>query len=146
MKHTQSTKPQKEKVIERAWHLIDAKGQIVGRVATNVASLLQGKHKPMYSTHLDNGDNVIVINAKATRMTGRKLDQKVYTRYSGYPGGLKSITAGDLMKKKPSQVMKNAVWGMLPKNKLRDDRIIRLHVFDGPEHPFADKLAVEATS
>ena len=105
----------KKEDIERNWHVVDAKGKTLGRLATVVASVLKGKTKPIYTKHVDTGDFVIVVNADKVHLTGRKLDQKMYYSHSGFPGGLKSITAGKLMKTKPEDVIKKAVEGMLPK-------------------------------
>ncbi|MGB9911395.1 MAG: 50S ribosomal protein L13 [Microgenomates group bacterium] len=130
----------KEKEIKREWHLIDAKGKILGRLATQIAQLLIGKHKPYFVPHLDCGDWVVVINAKKIKVTGRKEEQKVYTRYSGYPDGLKKITLKEQMTKDPRKVIIHAVSGMLPKNKLRDKRLARLKVFVDENHPYQDKF------
>lgn len=140
MKPTHSTKPQKVSQIEHAWKLIDVKGKILGRSTTAIASLLQGKHKPQYSPHLDNGDNVVVINARYVVFTGNKLKDKSYDRYSGYPGGRKVVAAVDMMKNKPEMVVKHAVSGMLPKNKLRDRRMARLFVYADGTHPYAERF------
>ncbi len=137
---TKSTKPQREGEIERAWHLIDLKGKILGRAAGSIAQLIQGKHKSAYSPNLDAGDYVVVINAKQVVLTGRKLLQKTYTRYSGYPGGLKVRTAQDLLAKTPTKVIHYAVSGMLPKNKLRKTRLTRLFIFTDERHPYQEKF------
>ncbi len=129
---TYSTKP---KDIERKWHVIDASGKILGRLASEVACLLKGKHKPIYVSHLDTGDYVIIINADKIRVTGRKAKQKVYYHHSGYPGGLKSRTLEEMMKKHPEWVMKHAVKGMLPKNVLGRAMLRKLKVYAGPAHP-----------
>jgi len=123
------------KRITRRWHLVDAQGQILGRVATEVATLLMGKHKPVWSPHLDTGDFVVVINAGKVRVTGRKLLDKKYYRHSGYLGGLKEETLGSLLARKPKVVFRMAVRGMLPKNKLGDRMIRKLKVYPGTEHP-----------
>ena len=120
---THSTKPFSEKLIDRKWHLIDVQGKIVGRVAPHIATLLQGKQKPSYAPYIDNGDYVVVINAAYVKLSGSKLKNKMYSQYSGYPDGMKETTAGEMMKKNPTRVIKNAVSGMLPKNKLRDKRL-----------------------
>ena len=137
---THSTKPVKAKEIKRNWHLIDVKGKVLGRVASEVAKLLQGKHKWNYSTYLDSGDYVVVINAKDVVVTGKKAQTKIYTNYSGYPGGLKSIRFEALLKKNPKKLVQHAVSGMLPKNKLRDRRLARLYVFSDENHSFKDKF------
>ena len=137
---THSTKPVKAKEIKRNWHLIDVKGKVLGRVASEAVKLLQGKHKWNYSTHLDSGDYVVVINAKDVVVTGKKARTKIYTSYSGYPGGLKSIRFEDLLKKNPNKVFQHAVSGMLPKNKLRDRRLARLYIFSDENHLYKDKF------
>jgi len=130
----------KKSEIKRAWHLVDAKGQILGRLATKIANLLIGKNKPYFVSHLDCGDYVVVINASQVRVSGRKAQQKKYYRYSGYPGGLKEITFSQQIAKDPTKVIRHAVAGMLPKNKLRDKRLARLKIFAGEEHPYKDKV------
>lgn len=140
MQLTKTTTPVKEKDIERRWHLFDAQGQILGRLSSDIAQKLIGKHKAQYSPHMDSGDYIVVINAKDIEITGRKQDQKVYTRYSGYPGGLKTITFKRMMEKDPAKVILNAVSGMLPKNKLRDVRMTRLFVYADNNHPHTDKF------
>jgi large subunit ribosomal protein L13 len=137
---THSTLPLKESEISRGWHLIDARGKILGRFATQVSEKLIGKHKSNFVSNMDNGDYVVVINAKDLKVTGRKLMQKVYTRYSGYPGGLKKTTLTRLMDKDPRKVVQNAVSGMLPKNKLRAPRMTRLYVFSDEKHPYTEKF------
>ena len=117
------------------WVLIDAAGQRVGRLATQIASVLKGKHKPSYTPNQPGGDFVIVINADKVALTGRKLDQKVYTRYSGYQGGLKSTTAREVLAKHPERVLEHAVWGMLPKTRMGRKLIRRLKVYAGDTHP-----------
>ncbi|MFC1926331.1 50S ribosomal protein L13 [Chloroflexota bacterium] len=121
--------------IERQWWVIDASGQTLGRLATGIAHLLKGKHKPHYSTHIDVGDHVIVINADKIRVTGKKAAQKVYYHHSQYPGGLKSITLGKLMDKQPPKVIEHAVRGMLPHTKLGNAMFKKLKVYAGPDHP-----------
>jgi len=116
---TVSTKPVKAKEIKKEWHLIDASSKILGRLAPEVVKLLQGKHKRNYVPYLDMGDYVVVINAKKLVVSGKKANQKIYTRYSGYPGGLKEISFNKLLEEKPEEILKRAVSGMLPKNKLR---------------------------
>lgn len=126
--------------LKREWHLLDAKGEVLGRLATRVAVLLIGKHKKDYVPHQDVGDNVVVINAREVRVTGRKEKQKVYWRHSGYPGGLKSITLGELREKDPTKIIKLAVYNMLPGNRLRRGRMLRLKVFAGEKHPYETKF------
>ena len=125
---------------EKKWHLVDADGEILGRLATKIATILMGKHKHSYSPHIDNGDYVVVINAEKVRVTGKKLKQKIYYSHSGYPGGLKEITLGELLKKHPERVIIYAVEGMLPKNKLGRKMIKKLKVYAGPTHPHKAQL------
>jgi len=121
--------------VERAWFVIDAEGEILGRVATKIASVLRGKHKPSFTPHVDTGDHVIVINAEKVRLTGNKWEGKEYQRYSGYPGGQSRRTAKEMREKKPEAVIEIAVRGMIPKNKLGRQVIKKLHVYTGTEHP-----------
>lgn len=121
--------------IKREWHVFDASGKTLGRLATEIAQLLKGKHKPIYSTHLDTGDFVIVINAEKVRVTGNKAKQKVYYRHSGYPGGLKAVTFEKMLEKHPTRIIEHAVKGMLPKNPLGRAMIKKLKVYEGPIHP-----------
>lgn len=123
--------------IQRDWYLVDANGQNLGRLATRIAEVLIGKHKPDYTPGVDNGDFVIVINAERVTVTGNKLDDKVYYRHSNYPGGLKSITLRDQLQKFPERVIRSAVWGMIPKNRHGRQLIKKLKVYSGPEHPHA---------
>ncbi|MCX7682605.1 MAG: 50S ribosomal protein L13 [Anaerolineae bacterium] len=125
----------KQEDIEREWYVIDATGQTLGRLAAQIAYRLRGKHKPIYSPSVDAGDYVIVVNAEKIRVTGRKLDQKIYYRYSGYPGGLKQITLRDLLKKHPVRAIEHAVRGMLPRNRLGRKMLKKLKVYAGPQHP-----------
>jgi len=134
------TRSIKKSEIKRNWHLIDAKGQILGRLATKIANLLMGKSKPYFVSHLDCGDYVVVINASQVKVSGRKAQQKKYYRYSGYPGGLKETTFFQQIVKDPRKIIGHAVAGMLPKNKLRDKRLVRLKIFAGEEHPYKDKI------
>jgi large subunit ribosomal protein L13 len=121
--------------IERKWFIVDAKDQILGKVATAVAVALRGKNKPIFDPHLDCGDFVIVINCSKVKLTGNKLADKMYYKHSGFPGHLKEITAGDFLAKKPEKVIELAVIGMLPNNKLRAQLIKKLHLFAGETHP-----------
>ena len=121
--------------IQREWFVIDAKDQTLGRLATQVAVLLRGKHKPIYAPHMDVGDFVIIINADKIRVTGNKLDQKVYYRHSGYPGGIKSRTLREQLNRFPDRVIRTAVRGMLPKNSLGRHMIKKLKVYAGDKHP-----------
>ncbi|MGH9197362.1 MAG: 50S ribosomal protein L13 [Acidimicrobiia bacterium] len=123
----------KERKLE--WRLVDADGQVLGRLATHIATMLRGKHKPIYTPHLDLGDGVIVINAEKVRVTGRKADLKIVYRHSGFPGGLKSARLGDLLRTKPEQVITDAVRGMLPQTPLGRQMIKKLRVYRGTEHP-----------
>lgn len=125
----------KKDEVEKKWFLIDADGKILGRLASKIAVILRGKNKPIYTPYVDTGDFVIVTNAKKVRLTGRKMEDKVYYQHSGYPGGLKSITARDLLKKKPEDVILKAVKGMLPKNRLGREMLKKLKVYPGGAHP-----------
>ncbi|MBI3606747.1 MAG: 50S ribosomal protein L13 [Nitrospirae bacterium] len=125
----------KKEEIERAWHVVDAEGQVLGRLAVQVAVLLRGKNKPIFTPHVDTGDHVVVINADKVVMTGDKLRQKLYRRHSGYPGGLKEVSAGTLMREKPERVLTAAITGMLPKNKLGKHMATKLRVYRGATHP-----------
>ncbi len=138
-----ATQPTTEKQIKREWHVVDLQGQVLGRAASRIAELLIGKHKPYFVRNLDCGDHVVVINAKEFKVTGNKEDAKIYTRYSGYPGGLKKETLGQLTDRKPEEVIRHAVSGMLPKNKLRDKMLKRLYVFSDKDHPYSDKVTQE---
>jgi large subunit ribosomal protein L13 len=131
----QKTYVTKKEDVQRKWYVVDAAGQTLGRLAAQVASFLRGKHKPVYSPSVDVGDYVIVVNAEKIQVTGRKLDQKMYYRYSGYPGGLKELTLRNLLKKHPTRVIEHAVRGMLPKNRLGRRMFKHLKVYAGPEHP-----------
>jgi large subunit ribosomal protein L13 len=127
----------KPREIEQAWRLVDADGQILGRLATEIADTLRGKNKPAYTPHVDTGDFVIVVNAEKVRVTGNKLDQKIYYRHSGYPGGLRERTLAEQLARRPEEVIRRAVKGMLPKNKLAAAQLRKLKVYAGPEHPHA---------
>lgn len=121
--------------IEREWYVVDAEGQTLGRLASRIAPIIKGKHKPIYTPHLDCGDYVIVINADKVRVTGQKMDQKFYHRHSGYPGGLRSISLRDQLATYPERVLQSAVKGMLPKNKLGRRMIKKLKIYAGDSHP-----------
>lgn len=121
--------------LERGWHVVDAEGQILGRLASRVATTLMGKDKPSYTGFLDTGDFVVVVNASKVKLTGSKWDDKKYYSHSGYPGGLKETTARQLLTKHPDRLVRNAVKGMLPKNKLGRRMLSRLKVYAGSEHP-----------
>jgi large subunit ribosomal protein L13 len=121
--------------IEQKWLLIDAEGRILGRMATEVADLIRGKRKPQFTSHLDTGDFVVIVNAEKIKVSGRKLEQKKYYSHSGYPGGIKEETLKDLLERKPEEVIKKAVWGMIPKGKLGRALYKKLKVYRGPTHP-----------
>jgi large subunit ribosomal protein L13 len=130
--------------IRKDWHVIDAEGQILGRLASHIAALLQGKHKPTYSPHLDMGDFVIVINATKVRVTGNKVEDKIYYRHTGYMGGLKETTLGEMLQRKPERVIELAVRGMLPRNNLAKHLLGHLKVYAGPEHPHGAQVGASA--
>jgi len=121
--------------IDKAWHVVDAAGQTLGRLSTQVAALLMGKHKPTFSPHLDMGDFVVVVNAEKVRLTGKKVQDKIYYRHTGYMGGLKETTLGEMLARKPGRVIELAVRGMLPRNRLSRHRLRHMKVYAGPEHP-----------
>ena len=135
MKTTKSVKPAE---VEKKWHLVDADGLVVGRAATIIANVLRGKHKPSFTPHVDCGDNVVVINADKIKFTGRKLDQKVYYRHTGYPGGIKGITAGKVLEGRfPERILEKAVERMIPRGPLGRQQMRNLRIFSGTEHPHA---------
>lgn len=140
---TKSTKSVKAKEISRDWHLIDVKKKVLGRTIPEMTGYLQGKHKVNYVSHLDSGDYVVVVNATSVIVTGVKESSKIYSRYSGYPGGLKKISYSKMKAEKPEEIIRHAVFGMLPKNTLRDRRMARLFVFKGNTHPYEDKLKIK---
>ena len=125
----------KRKEVDRKWYVVDANGRVLGRLASFIAARLRGKHKPIYTPHVDTGDHIIVVNAAKVALTGRKWDEKVYYRHSGYIGGLKTISAKKLMEKRPEDLVRHAVKGMLPKNKLGRKLFKKLKVYSGEEHP-----------
>jgi large subunit ribosomal protein L13 len=129
---TYSAKPGE---VQRDWYLVDAEGQILGRLATRIADQLRGKHKPEYTPHVDTGDFVIVVNADRIQVTGKKLDEKMVRWHSGYPGGLKERTLREQLKRRPTEVIRKAVKGMLPKNRLAAAQLSKLKVYAGPDHP-----------
>jgi large subunit ribosomal protein L13 len=131
--------------IENKWYVIDASGKILGRLATQIAKYLRGKHKPEYTPHADAGDYIIVINAAQIKVTGNKRKQKIYYTHSGYPGGLKLTSFETLQEKKPNHIIKHAVKGMLPKNPLGRDMLSKLKIYSGSEHPHAAQQPVEIT-
>ena len=130
----------KKKDIQPVWRLYDAENKILGRMASQISTFLMGKNRPYYSPHQDCGDHVVVINAKKFVVTGGKEKKKVYYRHSGYPGGLKQETLGKLLASKPEEVIKRAVSGMLPKNKLRSVRLRKLHIYRNSEHPHKGQI------
>jgi len=140
------TAPTKQSDIKRFWHLVDANENILGRVSTKITTLLMGKSKPYFVRNLDCGDYVVVVNAGKVKVTGKKELLKKYYRYSGYPGGLKIEALGDLRERKPEDIIRHAVSGMLPQNKLRDRMLSRLFVFSGDEHQYRDKFKSEVKS
>ena len=120
---------------ERVWYVVDAESKTLGRLATQIANVLRGKRKPTYTPHVDVGDFVIVVNAEKVAVTGNKREKKLYWRHSGYPGGIRSRTLGDLLEKRPEEVIRKAVKGMLPRNRLARQQLRKLKVYAGPEHP-----------
>lgn len=135
MLQTQKTTDLKPKERKQAWWLVDLEGKVLGRVATGIADLLRGKHKPSYSPYMDNGDFVVAINADKIKLTGKKLQDKKYYRHSGYPGGLREQTAQELLDRHPEDLITKAVKGMLPKNFLADQLLTKFKVYAGKEHP-----------
>lgn len=131
---TYSPKPSE---LTHDWYIIDAEGKTLGRLATLVATYLLGKHKVQFSPHLDCGDNIVIINAAKINVTGNKLEDKKYYRHSGYPGGIKETSLAELLARNPASALEKAITGMLPKNRLTDDRLRRLKVYPGVEHPHA---------
>lgn len=122
---------------ERDWYVVDATGKTLGRLATQIAAVLRGKRKPTYTPHVDVGDFVIVVNAEKVAVTGNKLEQKRYWRHSGYPGGIRSRTLGEMLERRPEDVLRRAVKGMLPRNRLGRQQLRKLKVYAGPDHPHA---------
>jgi large subunit ribosomal protein L13 len=135
MKATDRTYSAKPTEITRKWYLVDADGQILGRMAARVARVLRGKHKPIFTPHMDTGDHVVIVNAEKIRLTGDKLRKKTYYRHTGFPGGLKAETAGEVLKRNPASLVERAVKGMLPKNPLGKQIGRKLRVYAGPSHP-----------
>jgi large subunit ribosomal protein L13 len=125
----------KKQDVNRKWHIVDADGQVLGRLASRVAMVLRGKTKPIYTPNIDTGDGVIVINADKIRLTGNKIEQKVYYHHTGYPGGIKKEAVKDIMKDNPERVITSAIRGMLPKNTLGREQIKKLKVYSGTDHP-----------
>lgn len=128
------------KEVSRKWHLIDAKGKVLGRLATRIASILMGKNKASYSPHIDTGDSVLVFNCEKVVVSGKKSKQKVYRSHSGYPGGFKEVSFEKMLKEKPENILRHAVSGMLPNNRLKKGRLKRLKVFVGDSDPFIEKV------
>ncbi len=137
---TYSAKPRE---LEKTWYLVDAESKTLGRLATQIADLLRGKGKPQYTPHVDTGDFVIVVNAEKVHVTGNKLAQKIYYRHSGYPGGLRQRTLAEQLARRPEEVLRKAVRGMLPKNKLASAQITKLKIYAGPDHPHAAQNPVK---
>jgi len=125
------------KEIERKWFVVDAEDKVLGRLASEIATRLRGKHKPNFSAHMDVGDFIVVVNADKVKLSGNKLDDKIYYRHSGYMGGIKSMTAREVLEKKPTELLKNAVKGMLSKNSLGRKQLKKLKIYTGNEHPHA---------
>jgi large subunit ribosomal protein L13 len=125
----------REEDVDKKWYVVDAENKVLGRLATQIAVRLRGKHKPIYTPHADTGDFIVVVNAKKVAMTGSKLDRKMYYRHSGYVGGLKQISARKLLEKKPEEIIRYAVKRMLPKNSLGRRQLKKLKIYAGPEHP-----------
>jgi large subunit ribosomal protein L13 len=141
-----ATQPARPADVESRWYVIDAEGQVLGRLATRVAMILRGKHRPDFTPHVDHGDGVIVVNAEKVRLTGRKLEQKTYHRHSGYVGSVKSTTAGEVLAGiHPERVIHGAVRGMLPKNSLGRKLLRKLKLYAGPDHPHAAQKPEEIT-
>src|SRR6266545_5046951 len=132
---TQKTWNAKNGEVAREWYLVDAEGKTLGRLATRIADTLRGKDKPQYTPHTDTGDFVVVVNAEKIGVTGKKLDEKMYRRHSGYPGGLKERTLREQLQRRPTEVLRKAVKGMLPRNRLSRQQINKLKIYVGPEHP-----------
>ena len=125
----------KKSEIERTWHLVDAEGLVLGRMATEIATILRGKHKATYAPHIDTGDHVIVINADKVVLTSGKAERKMVYRHTGFPGGIRSDTYGDLLSKKPAEIVRQSIRGMVPKNRLGRQQMSKLQVYAGPTHP-----------
>ena len=134
-----STYTPKASEIERSWHVVDAEGLVLGRLATEVARVLRGKHKPTFTPHLDTGDHVVIVNADKVVLTAGKAHKKLVHRHSGYPGGLRSETYADLLARRPEEALRRSIQGMLPKNRLGRQMIRKLKVYRGPDHPHASQ-------
>ncbi len=124
-----------KETVKRSWYLVDATDKTLGRLSTEIANRLRGKHKPEYTPHVDTGDYIVVVNAEKVKVTGNKVSDKVYYRHTGYPGGIKSVTFGELIEKAPERAIETAVKGMMPKNKLSNAMLSKLKVYAGSEHP-----------
>lgn len=131
------TRSVRKEDVQRRWFIVDAEGQVLGRMASKIATVLRGKHRPEYTPHVDTGEYVIVINCEKVKLTGTKDLDKIYQSYSGYPGGLKELTANQVRERKPERIIEQAVKGMLPKNKLGNAMVNKLWVYKGPDHPHA---------
>lgn len=131
------TRSVRKEDVQRRWYVVDAEGQVLGRLCTRIATVLRGKHRPEYTPHVDTGDNVIVINAEKVKLTGNKETEKIYENYSGYPGGRRELKANEVREKRPERLIESAVKGMLPKNKLGNAMFHKLWVYTGPDHPHA---------
>ena len=125
----------KEALAQRKWYVVDAEGKVLGRMATEISRVLRGKHKPIFTPNVDAGDFVIVVNARAIKLTGKKLDEKIYYRHTEYPGGIRERSAAEMLKQKPEELVRLAVKGMLPKNRLSRKLLTKLKVYPGAEHP-----------
>ena len=131
------TRSVRKEDVERRWFIVDAEGQVLGRLCTRIATVLRGKHRPEYTPHVDTGEYVIVINADKVKLTGKKENVKIYQNYSGYPGGLRELTASQVRERRPERLIESCVKGMLPKNKLASAMYTKLWVYAGPDHPHA---------
>jgi large subunit ribosomal protein L13 len=131
--------------VPRRWFVVDAQGMVLGRLASRIATVLRGKNKPEFTPHLDTGDFVVVVNAGQVKLTGKKLDQKIYYHHSGYMGGLKETSARQMLKKKPEEILRHAVRGMLPKNSLGRNQLKKLKIYTGAEHPHEAQQPVPLT-
>ncbi len=138
----QTSYMQRTQDVKRQWQLVDVKGQVLGRVATQIATMLTGKNKTTYTPHVDGGDYVVVINAAQVELTRNKEEKKLYRWHTGFPGGLREMLFSDMMKRDPSRVIQKAVYNMLPKNRLRNQRMTRLKIFVADQHPYQDQLTV----
>ena len=133
----------KKNEIDRSWYVVDAGDKVLGRLASKIATVLRGKHKSVFTPHVDTGDFVIVINAEKIHLTGNKLENKLYYKHSGYPGGIKVKTASEMLEKKPEEIIKHAVKGMLPKNRLGRQQFKKLKVYSGTDHPHESQMPKE---